>query len=329
MMKKILVVLLSVVVVVLVADLVYIGKTLFFPKTQQPVTNNYDTENMVNVPTAYAPQQSAQAYMQQTDPYQTQAMPSQQIQQPADSANPTVSVVPTSVSGVGDTPMGTTSASVVQQPTGYTLEQTINAMQSAVAYVKSAQNFTGVKTQIPTMTLTYLSMPSIKAAAQEIINKFTETKTHTFVFTNGYATDPETNEPVTPAQAIPPDSAQFRIAPESVKSYDVKTDTAGNTIFTVVIAEEKCTLQAPVPYYHSMCMDYVNLNDYDISPAKINSGDITYHDATVSVTVNSAGIPIALREIMPVTGVGNGTLILVTADATLTGSLDEQWVFNW
>lgn len=329
MMKKVLVALLAVVVVVLVADLVYIGSVLFFPKTTQPVTNNYDTENMVSIPSLYVPPMTTQSGMQTVNPYPTQAVVQQQTPQMTNPANPTDSVQPTAVQeNSGIVSEYETDAPVAQQPATYTLEQTIAAMESAVAYLKNAQNFTGVKTQIPTIRIVELSLSTLKGPAQAIVDRFAETTSVTYVFTNGYAVDPETNETVTPAQAIPPDSKQFRIAPESVTGYNVTTDSAGNTTYTVAIMEESCTLAAPVPYYHSMCMDYVDLNDYDISPAKFNSGDIYYHEATVSVTVNSAGIPIALREYMPVSGRGEGTL-LVTATGELTGSLDEQWTFSW
>lgn len=330
MVKKIMIVLLSIVTVVLVADLVYIGTMLFASPEQPAVPAVSDSGNSVTVmPPAWSqPTQNAYAnpvttapYVQQTQPVQTQPLV------PADTPTATQNPYGTSTSATTETVPTTLSAA--PQQGGYTKEQIIAAMESAVAYLKNAQNFTGVKTQIPTISLTQLSVPSLQDAAQSIINRFADTKTTTYVFTNGYAVDPETNETVTPMQAIPPDSAQFRIAPEAVTGYNVTTDAAGNTVYAVAIMQESCTLASPVPYYHSMCMDYIDLNEYDISPAQFTSGDITYHEASIFVTVNSAGVPIALRQYMPVTGVGEGSLLFLTATGSLTGSLDEQWTFTW
>lgn len=327
MVKKFLIVLLSLIVVVLVVDVVYIGVVLF--SSEKTPTLDSNPNNTVNLYNPYETQPVTTPQVPLGSPYNPQTSMPVQIPQTTTQAYADIPYLPENTTQNTTVPQEQVTKPPVQQNGAYTLQQTINEMQTAVAYVKSAKNFTGVKEQIPTLKIEELSMGFLLQPAQFIVNRFVDPVTKTYVFTNGFAYDEDKQMNVTPAAAIPPTDSAFRIEPSSVTSYNVTENADGGKTYTVTIMEEQCTIASPVPRYHAMCMDYVDLNDYDISPAKINSGDIFYHEATVSVTVNKDGIPVMLRQYMPVSGKGEGSLSGFTATGRVTGSLDERWTFTW
>ncbi len=206
-------------------------------------------------------------------------------------------------------------------------EEILNVMCAAVNSVKTAQNFGAVKYQNIDMELTECSMSFAIAIANPIIEKFTGEETLNYQFVNGSCIGPKSGEPVTPNYVIPPSDRLFALDGNGVTSATV-TKNGYDTTYTISLVPETATLEAPAPYYHALCMDYLDMNALDISPAKINKGSYTYPGATVTVTVNQLGQIIRYEEYMPLSAYGEGSLG-ITASGTISGSLHEVWTFTW
>ncbi len=206
-------------------------------------------------------------------------------------------------------------------------EEILAVMCGAVNSVKTAQNFGAVKYQNIDMKLTECSMSFAIGIANPIIEKFTGEETLNYQFVDGTCIGPKSGEPVTPNYVIPPSDRLFALDGNGVTSATV-TKNGYDTTYTISLVPETATLEAPAPYYHALCMDYLDMNALDISPAKINKGSYTYPGATVTVTVNQLGQIIRYEEYMPLSAFGEGSLG-ITASGTISGSLHEVWTFTW
>lgn len=327
MVKKVLVVVLAVIALVLTADVVYIGSMLFSQNTQQQPTVPYEPNGAVSLYNPYNEAQSSQSNDTTLgSPYNPQTpLPTQTVTQPYNTELPTGvnSEQPTA-----DTNGEQNEPTTVVQPGTHSLEQTITAMTNAVNYVKSAKNFTALKEQTGNAEILELSISWLRAPGQAIIQGIIDSiKPLTYNFVNGTATDPKTKEIVTPFDVIPPSGVTFRIDPAGVTSYNVVTHADGSITYTVKIREETCDLEEH-PQYHSTCMGYLKLEQFDLGGAKIDSGTVTYHEGQIDMTVNAQGMPVKYREYLPMTGVGTGSLG-ISASAKLTGYLEETWTFTW
>lgn len=326
MVKKVLVVVLAVISVVLLADVVYIGSLLFLQENQQ-TTVPYDPDSAISLYNPYNNQQTASPVENSTlgSPYN----PNSIIPTLPAVTNPTA-VQPTDANGepvtqdMNATEMPTTAA----DPSNYSLEQVITEMTNAVAYVKNAKNFTALKEQTGNAEILELSIGWLRAPGEAIIQAIIDSiKPLTYNFVNGTATDPKTKEIVTPFDVIPPSGVTFSIDPAGVTAYGAKKNADGSITYTVRIREEVCDLNDHPPY-HSTCMGYLKLEQFDLQGVKIDSGTVTYHEGQIDITVDAQGLPVKFREYLPMTGVGSGSLG-ISATAKLTGYLEETWTFTW
>ncbi len=327
MVKKVLVVVLAVIAVVLCADVVYIGSLLYSQNTQQQTTVPYDPDSAISLYNPYNNQQTASPVENSTlgSPYN----PNSIIPTLPAVTNPTA-VQPTDANGepvtqdMNATEVPTTAA----EPSNYSLEQVITEMTNAVAYVKNAKNFTALKEQTGNAEILELSIGWLRAPGEAIIQAIIDSiKPLTYNFVNGTATDPKTKEIVTPFDVIPPSGVTFSIDPAGVTAYGAKKNADGSITYTVRIREEVCDLNDH-PQYHSTCMGYLKLEQFDLQGVKIDSGTVTYHEGQIDITVDAQGLPVKFREYLPMTGVGSGSLG-ISATAKLTGYLEETWTFTW
>lgn len=206
-------------------------------------------------------------------------------------------------------------------------EEILNAMCAAVNSVKTAQNFGAVKYQNIDVKLTECSVSFAVGIANPIIEKFTGEETLNYQFVNGSCIGPKSGEPVTPNLVIPPSDRLFALDGNGVTSATV-TKNGYDTTYSISLVPETATLEAPAPYYHALCMDYLDMNALDLGVAKLNKANYSYPGATVNVTVNQLGQIIRYEEYMPLSAFGEGSLGL-TASGTISGSLHEIWTFTW
>ncbi len=206
-------------------------------------------------------------------------------------------------------------------------EEILAVMCGAVNSVKTAQNFGAVKYQNIDVQLTECSMAFAVGIANPIIDRFTGEETLNYQFVNGTCIGPKSGEPVTPNLVIPPSDRLFSLDGSGITSATVSKN-GYDTTYGISLVPETATLEAPVPYYHALCMDYLDMNALDLGIAKINKGNYSYPGATVNVTVNQLGQIIRYEEYMPLSAFGEGTLG-ITASGTISGFLHEIWTFTW
>lgn len=228
------------------------------------------------------------------------------------------------------------SATQPEQPTSaadgqqdaFTLEYTIAQMEKAAGYLKNAKNFKAVKKQTGNAEILALSIGWLRAPGEMIINRIIESiKPLPYEFKDGYAVDPRTKETVTPFDVLPPAGYDFSIDPAGVTKYNVTPHADGSVTYSVWICEETSDLYE-FPKYHSTCMGYLKLEQFDLGGVKITSGTVIYHEGQLDITVDANGVPISLRGYLPMTGTGAGELG-ISATASLTGYLEDVWEFTW
>ncbi len=264
---------------------------------------------------------ASNAYEQQNTPVVQQPQSTQTYYE-----QPTYSQNPQTVPPVQQPTQVYSNPAVVLDVTA-SKEEILTAMCTAVNSVKTAQNFGAVKYQNIDMKLTDCSISFAVSLANPIIEKFTGEETLNYQFVDGTCIGPKSGEPVTPNLVIPPSDRLFALDGNGITSA-VVTKNGYDTTYSITLMPENATLEAPAPYYHALCMDYLDMNALDLGIAKINKGNYTYSGATVNVTVNQLGQIICYEEYMPVSAFGEGTLG-ITASGTISGFLHEIWTFTW
>ena len=240
--------------------------------------------------------------------------------------------VPGETAAAGATDAAGTTAAQANATTAaaktYTKKQAIAAVATGVAYCKAAKNFTAVRRRVTKITLDECSATVLAGAVQSVIDKYTGDSSQTYRFAGGQALDSETNETVSPNDVIPPGGRTFTLEDAGVTGYSVEA-SGENMVFTLHIVAETCTLASPVPPYHAQAMNYLDLTELENGTAKLTEANFTYEASTIILTLDPAGIPIALREIVPMNGSGGGSMLGFSATGAISGSMDESWTFTW
>ncbi len=274
------------------------------PTTQQ-IYNPYGYQDMQYVPSEQQVVQNQQTPVTQ---YADQGIVQQPITQ-----QPVSQATPSAIATVLDVNASKT--------------QILEAMCMAVNSAKTAQNLDAVKYQNISLTLDSCSVSLAVSLVNPIIEKFTGEKTLNYQFTNGSCISPETGEAVTPNYVIPPTDRLFSLDPNGVTAA-VVTKNGADTTYSISLVGESATLENPAPYYHAMCMDYLDVSTLDLGIAKLTRSDVTYPGATVNITVNQIGQIIRYEEYMPLAAYGEGS-IGVSATGNISGFLHEVWTFTW
>lgn len=206
------------------------------------------------------------------------------------------------------------------------LQSAIDKACEAVNAMKHKENFTAVKNQEIHLELVECSVPGMTTLAKPILERFGKTKVTEFTFENGTGYDSNSKEDVKASDAIPPTEKDFKLEEPGIASFEV-SENGENTKYVFNLIEEKTSLDNPVPTYHAMALDYLDLSKVDIAPAEITQADFTYSGAKITVEVDPDGNLIYFEEYMPMHTVGAGKLGL-TASGTMEGYIDEVWTFG-
>lgn len=207
------------------------------------------------------------------------------------------------------------------------LSQAIETACAAVNKAKHTENFSATKDQEIKLALTECSIPGMTTLANPILERYGKRRVIDFKFENGVGYDETHKEEVSAADAIPPTEKDFALDKNGISSYEISKN-GENTKYVFKLIEENSTLDNPVPTYHAMAMDYLDMAGIDIAPAQITQADFNYPGATVTIEVDPSGNLAYFEEYMPVCGTGAGRLGL-SASGTIDGYIDEIWTFNW
>lgn len=220
----------------------------------------------------------------------------------------------------------TTAVSTPDEETADELQEAITAACAAVNKMKHSDNFSATKDQEIKLELTECSIPGMTKLANPILERYGKRRVIDFNFENGIGYDETHKEDVTAADAIPPTGKDFALDKNGIASYEIAKN-GDNTRYVFKLKEENSTLDNPVPTYHAMAMDYLDMAGIDIAPAQITQADFYYSGATVTVEVDQNGNLTYFEEYMPVKGTGAGKLGL-SASGTMDGYIDEIWTFK-
>ena len=214
-------------------------------------------------------------------------------------------------------------------PASLSKEQIIEKMNSYMAQLKAEQNMTAHKYELIQVSVVDCSVPSatgtINNIVQGVIGDGPEEVTINFSGGQGVNEDGET---VSPFDAIPPSSKEFKITPEGV--LQAKAEKQGdNTVYTVILVSEKTTAASPVPTYNSTAIGFLDIMSLDLPGVTISTADMEYPGSEVSITVNSQGKVVNLVNKLPMKGYGEAKLGPIPGNATFEGKLDETWDFTY
>lgn len=279
--------------------------------------------------TAAAPTVStpAEPSTQATEPSTQATEPSTQVLEPSTlPAEPSVPAANTDVSDTQPTEAPSDAPAPSDDLSSLTNDQILERVTKYVNQVKAEQNMTANKKENITVNLTDLSAPSLKGLVQGIIDNLAGAEEKTFTFSGGQA--PDGDGTVTPNDVIPPTHKSFSLTSAGVAS--AKAEKVGdNTVYTVVLVEESTTLESPEPAHNAVAIGYLNLAGIELpSIVTLTKADMKYPGSTVSVTVDANDKVIALKNELPMTGVGEAKAGL-TGSASFEGALNEEWTFTY
>ena len=219
-------------------------------------------------------------------------------------------------------------AGPTDDPASLSKEQVLEKVTKYMAQVKSEQNMTATKKENIDVELTDLSVSSAKNIVQGIIDNLAGSEEATFTFSGGQGTDPDGNA-VTPNDVIPPTKKAFALTDAGVAS--AKAEKSGdNTVYTVVLVAESTTLENPAPAHNAVAIGYLDLAGLDLpSTVQLTKADMQYPGSTVVVTVDANDKVVALKNELPMTGVGEAKIGPLSGSASFGGALNEEWTFTY
>ncbi len=287
---------------------------------------------------ATASKQTTQSTAAPSSSQPTQQPSSQPTEQPSSQPSTEPSTLTPSVidpsNGTENTTNPTTPPSSQPQgdandPSTLSKEQIVEKMNSYMAQLKAEQNMSAHKYELIQVNVVDCSVPSatgtINNVVQGVIGDGPEEVTINFSGGQGVNEDGET---VSPFDAIPPSSKEFKITPEGV--LQAKAEKQGdNTVYTVVLVSEKTTAASPVPVHNTTAIGYLDIMSIDLPGVTISTADMEYPGSEVSITVDSQGKVVNLVNKLPMKGYGEAKLGPIPGNATFEGSLDEKWDFTY
>lgn len=209
-------------------------------------------------------------------------------------------------------------------PASLSKAEVIEKVNSYVAQLKAEQNMTAHKVESIKIEVVDCSVPSAISIINGIISGLAGDEEKTYTFVNGAEDDGGT-----PYSLIPPTNKDFLLSEAGVASAEAKKNGT-DTVYTVVLAVEDTTADAPVPTYNSTAIGYLDLTSLDLSGVTITKADMHYPGSTVEITVNEQGKVTNLINKLPMTGEGVATLPFgISGSATFQGGLDEAWDFTY
>lgn len=323
MNKRKLIVFLIIVCMVLVADVAFLGSLLRQEKPNGDVMSASDAYEAISIFNEYGDVQLAVVPTKPPVHGQEEPLSDESVQKltPSDAAEVTQ---PQEQNAATESTQAVPPQAEEQEDLAFVIKN----IEEAMAYLRNAQTYTAVKNQTGNAEILELSISWLRKPGEMIINSIIQSiKPLIYEFENGYAVDPKSKENVTPFDVLPPSGEAFSIDPAGVTGYEITKNEDATTTYSVWIQEETCALEEH-PKYHSTCMGYLKLEQFDLKGVKITSGTVIYHEGAFHMTVDENGVPVKLHASLPMTGSGEGELG-IKASASLTGYLEDTWIFTW
>ena len=222
-----------------------------------------------------------------------------------------------------------TQATESTAPAETTNQEILNIITNGINSLKSSDaSFVGHKVQILDMELTECSVPGFSSIVNSIIDMFVETEVYDFDFTNGKGYDPENKKDVTSLEAFPPEGRNFALTVDGIVSA-TKEVQGDNTVYRVKLKSEKSTKDNPKTLYHENACDTLDLSGFNLPIGEITRADLDYPGAIVGVTVDKNGKVIEYYERLEIIGVGEAAAAGMSGSGKIEGYVDETWTIEW
>ena len=222
-----------------------------------------------------------------------------------------------------------TQATESTAPAETTDQEILNIIANGINSLKSSDaSFVGHKVQTLDMELTECSVPGFSGIVNSIIDMFVETEIYDFDFTNGKGYDPENKKDVTSLEAFPPEGRNFALTVDGIVSA-TKEVQGDNTVYRVKLKSEKSTKDNPKTLYHENACDTLDLSGFNLPIGEITRADLDYPGAIVGVTVDKYGKVIEYYERLEFIGVGEAAAAGMSGSGKIEGYVDETWTIEW
>ena len=222
-----------------------------------------------------------------------------------------------------------TQATESTAPAETTDQEILNIITNGINSLKSSDaSFVGHKVQTLDMELTECSVPGFSGIVNSIIDMFVETEIYDFDFTNGKGYDPENKKDVTSLEAFPPEGRNFALTVDGIVSA-TKEVQGDNTVYRVKLKSEKSTKDNPKTLYHENACDTLDLSGFNLPIGEITRADLDYPGAIVGVTVDKNGKVIEYYERLEIIGVGEAAAAGMSGSGKIEGYVDETWTIEW
>ena len=222
-----------------------------------------------------------------------------------------------------------TQATESTAPAETTDQEILNIITNGINSLKSSDaSFVGHKVQTLDMELTECSVPGFSGIVNSIIDMFVETEIYDFDFTNGKGYDPENKKDVTSLEAFPPEGRNFALTVDGIVSATEEVQ-GDNTVYRVKLKSEKSTKDNPKTLYHENACDTLDLSGFNLPIGEITRADLDYPGAIVGVTVDKNGKVIEYYESLEIIGVGEAAAAGMSGSGKIEGYVDETWTIEW
>lgn len=222
-----------------------------------------------------------------------------------------------------------TQATESTAPAETTNQEILNIITNGINSLKSSDaSFVGHKVQTLDMELTECSVPGFSGIVNSIIDMFVETEIYDFDFTNGKGYDPENKKDVTSLEAFPPEGRNFALTVDGIVSATEEVQ-GDNTVYRVKLKSEKSTKDNPKTLYHENACDTLDLSGFNLPIGEITRADLDYPGAIVGVTVDKNGKVIEYYERLEIIGVGEAAAAGMSGSGKIEGYVDETWTIEW
>lgn len=215
------------------------------------------------------------------------------------------------------------------QPAVTAEQEILDVITNGINSLKASDaSFVGHKVQVLDMELTECSAPAFTDIVNKILDMFIETEIYDFDFTNGKGYDPENKKEVASIEAFPPEGKNFSLTIDGVASATKETQ-GENTVYRVKLKAESSTKDNPKTLYHENACDTLDLSTFNMPLGEITKADLEYPGAIVGVTLDKDGKVVGYYERLDIIGVGEATAVGMSGGGKVVGYVDETWTIEW
>lgn len=221
-----------------------------------------------------------------------------------------------------------------QTSSGLEMPQDGDAVNITKAFNKAINDYrayTGVVTlhRVEDTQVNITKLPAAAKALEGVINdvikSIVKPVDETFTFENGV----DKNDPARLiGHKMIPNNRDAAVTPSDISACKIVENSDGGYTITLTFLAETATFDgtnSTEPVHHMTAMDPLNLGTLDVSPLEIFSAEMTYPGATTSVTVDSQGRLIQVKNSLPLEGLGNGGMGFIKAEIGLAGKMEAVY----